>query len=407
VKSSRPSGRRAARRTAHAAAPVAAAVACLLAAGCGSSPASGAARIGPPLTSPLATSFATAAGSDVAIVEMGGSAAQENNFWQLFVRPGPTAPWRLATPVGVADNGGLVVASGDGSLLTGFRPSQDLTYSPLASSTDNGASWSPAGPVNPGLANVPDSLAASPNGSLVALTEGGTVQLGSGSGSSWKRLSSASALAATPAGRACGLTGLTAAAFTSSGTPVLAGGCSRPGTVGIFTSSDATGGDSARWQAASPALPASLARTDIGVLRLTASGTGMIALLQAGTGSQASLVAAFWQPGSRAGSAGTWTLSAPLRTGAGQLESTTVGPGSAVGVTLSGSRGAILAGPGSAWQTLTTLPRWTATIALGPAGAVDAIGAHLGTFTDWRLQPGSGWTKAQTIQVQIPYGSSS
>jgi hypothetical protein len=42
---------------------------------------------------------------------MGGSAAEHNNFWQLFVRPAATGKWRLATPPGVASNGGLVVAS--------------------------------------------------------------------------------------------------------------------------------------------------------------------------------------------------------------------------------------------------------------------------------------------------------
>ena len=341
---------------------------------------------------------------------MGGLAAQHNNFWQLFVRPEATAPWQLATPLGVADNGGLVVASADGSLLTGFRPSQDLTYSPLAASSDDGANWSPAGPLTPGLASTPDALAAGPAGQVVALTEGGSVQLGSDSGSNWKRLSSTSALAATAAGRACGLTGLTAAAFTGSGSPVLAGGCSRPGTAGIFTNEGAASGGAAGWQAAGPALPAGLARDDIDVLRLTVSGTGMVALLRAGTGPQASLVAAFWQPrstGSSAVSAGSWTLSAPLHTGTSQLESTTVGPGSAVGVTLSGNRGATLAGAGSAWQTLPALPRWTSTLALGPDGTVDAIAVHLSTFWDYRLRPGSGWSLAQTVQVEIPYGSSS
>jgi hypothetical protein len=407
--------RRDGRRAGHLAALAAAALTCLLAAGCGSSPSDGAARPAAPRTLPLATSFASSAGSDWAIVEMGGSAAQEENFWQLFVRSSATSQWRQATPLGVADNGGLVVASpGGASLLTGFRPSQDLTYSPLAASSNNGASWSATGPVSPGLASVPDALAAGPGGQVVALTGGGGVQLGSGSGATWKRLSSVTVMAATPAGRACGLTGLTAAAFTSSGTPVLAGSCSRAGTVGLFTSADLSGASSAghdvtsqAWQAAGPSLPASLARDDIDVLRLAAAGSGLVALLRAGAGPQASLVAAFWQPSSSgAGGAGTWTVSAPLRIGTSDLESTTVGPGWAIGVTLSGNRGETLAGPGSAWQALPALPHWTATLALGPAGQVDAISAHTSTFSDWRLQPGSGWTLAQTVRIQIPYGSS-
>lgn len=411
--------RRHGRRAGHFAAPVAAVLACLLAAGCGSSSSAGQTRAAAPLTPPLATSFASASGSDRAIVDMGGSSAQEENFWQLFVRPSGTSQWRQATPLGVADNGGLVVASlGAESLLTGFRPSQDLTYSPLAASTDNGAVWSATGPVSPGLTSAPDALAAGPGGQVVALTGGGGVQLGSGSGASWKRVSSLTALSRTAAGRACGLTGLTAAAFTSSGSPVLAGTCSRAGTAGIFSPSGLTGADragsdaaSGNWQAVGPPVTGSVSRENIDVLRLAAIGNGLVALLRAGSGPQTSLAAAFWQPGSASssssgGNAGTWTTSAPLRIGTSQLASTSVGPGWAIGITLNGNRGATLAGPGSAWQALPALPRWTATLALGPAGEVDAIAAHSSTFSDWRLRPGSGWALTQTAHIDIPYGSS-
>ncbi len=52
---------------------------------------------------------------------MGGSAASHNNFWQLFVRPAGSAEWKLVTPPGVADNGGLVTADvGAQSLITGI-----------------------------------------------------------------------------------------------------------------------------------------------------------------------------------------------------------------------------------------------------------------------------------------------
>ncbi len=194
---------------ARRAARTATALACLLAAasaGCGSKPASSSAPPAVPPSPPLATSSGSAGGSGWTTVEMGGPAAQDENFWQLFLRPSATAPWRQATPLGVADNGGLVVASpGTGSLLTGFRPSQDLSFSPLAASSDNGAQWSSTGPVSPGLASLPDALAAGPGGRLLALTTGGGAQLGTGLGSAWTRLSSVKALAATGAGKACGL----------------------------------------------------------------------------------------------------------------------------------------------------------------------------------------------------------
>jgi hypothetical protein len=395
---------------ARAAAAALIALACVVTASCG---ATAAPRPGPAATPapaappPLAMSVTDSAGAGRAIVEMGGSAAQEDNFWELFVRPAGTAPWRLATPAGVADNGGLEVAGTDASLVAGFRPSQDLTFSPLATTSDDGASWSPAGPVSPGLADVPDALTAGPGDRLIALTSGGSAQLGTGGGKTWTPLASVTALTAAPAGQACRPTGFTAAAFSGSGVPMLAADCSRPGTVGIFA--DRGGG----WHTAGPALPASLAGEGIGVLRLTASGDGIVALLRAGSGTTASLIAA-WS----GASGGPWTLSAPLPIGTSQLRATSSGAGKTIGVILAGGRGETLAGPGSTWRALPALPAGAATLTLGPGSRVDALAAHGGTLSDWRLGPrpsGSGtagagpagWRLIQTVHVTIPYGSSS
>ena len=126
-------------------------IAAAMAAGCGAVPAASTAPPAvPAVPPPLATSFADGTGPGWTIVDMGGSAAEENNFWELFTRSPGSAAWRLATPLGVADNGGLVVAgTGGESLLTGFLPSQDLTFSPLAASGDSGASWSICQPGEP------------------------------------------------------------------------------------------------------------------------------------------------------------------------------------------------------------------------------------------------------------------
>jgi hypothetical protein len=363
------------------------AVACLLAAGCGSKPAPSVSRPAAPASPPLTTSSATASGASWTVVEMGGSAAQENNFWQVFVRPTAAAGWRQVTPHGVADNGGLVVASpGSGSLVTAFRPSQLLTYTPLAASTDNGANWSSAGPLNASLASAADALAAGPDGQLIALTNGGAkAELGQRLGTTWTRLATVSSLNATPAGRACKVTALTAAAFNGS-TPVLAAGCGRAGVAGIFAD---TGGT---WHAAGP----SLSGETVDVLALAASGNGLVALLRASAGSSASIVGAWY-------SAGRWALSSPLRIGAGKLGSTALGPGGSMGVTWNADRGATLAGPGKAWQTLPALPKRAATLALG--SPVEVIAANGQTFRDYRLAAG-GWSLAQTVHIQIPYGSS-
>lgn len=330
---------------------------------------------------------------------MGGSAAQDNNFWQLFIRPAGSTRWQLVTPPGTADNGGLVLAGGDGQpLVTGFRPSQDLTFSPLIQTRDGGQAWSALGPLDAALASTPDALAAKPgSGNLLALLAGGTAELAAPGDTSWTALASQQTLAATSPGRRCGLENLTAATFTPSGIPVLAGPCGRPGTAGIFASGNGT------WQAAGPPIPAALARQDITVLRLTRTPPGIAALLQAGTGPAASLLAA-WS----ADNGGHWTLSPPLPLGGAALTSASFGPGGTAAIITTGNRGDIITSTGSPWRPLPPLPPGTATLAPGPGAAADALAVNRSTLTVWQLAPGSaGWTRTQAINVPILYGSSS
>jgi hypothetical protein len=371
----------------------------LLAAACGSAaPASrGAAAQATLPAPPLDTSVVTAAGT-WAVAVMGGSAAQHNNFWQLFIRPAASDRWKLVTPPGTADNGGLVVADGGGqSLITGFRPSQYLTYTPLAVTTNGGQAWSSLGPLSAALASTPDALAAGPgSGRLLALLTNGTAELAAPGYTTWNVLASQQALAATPPGRRCGLRTLTAAAFTLSGTPLLGGTCARPGAAGIFAASGGT------WRAAGPAIPAALARQDITVLRLTRTTQGTAALLAAGTGPATSLLAAWSADG-----AGHWTLSSQLWLNGAALTSVSFGPGGAAAIIVTGNRGEMIASAGSPWQSLPALPPGTATLAPGPGGATDALAVHSTTLTVWQLPPGgTGWAKTQVISVPIQFGSS-
>ena len=336
-------------------------------------------------------------GAGWAIVEMGGSAAKEDNFWELFVRPTGTSPWRLATPAGVADNGGLEAAGTGGSLVVGIRPSQDLTFSPLATTSHDGATWSAPGPVTPGLADAPDALASDSGGQLIALTGGQTAELGTRTGTAWTRLASVQAISATPAGRDCGLTGLTAATFVHSDVPMLAGRCSRPGTAGIFADH---GGS---WREAGPAVPRPLAGEEIDVLRLPAHRDR-----QRCRGPASGRVRRVGEPDRRLGGRGRMgAVGAAADRGAGNpLHGVRAG---ASGGRPAGRRrgrdairtGILLAGAAPAARF------GAAALALGPGGRVDALAAHAGTFTDWRLTAGAGWRLTQTIQVTIPYGSSS
>jgi hypothetical protein len=328
---------------------------------------------------------------------MGGSAASHNNFWQLFVRPDATSTWRLATPPGVASNGGLVLAGlRGGSVLAGFRPSQDLAYTPLAITKNNGRTWSPA-LLDAGLADVPGALAADPaSGRLLALLTDSTAEMSRPGGTAWARLTTRHALATSSAGTRCKPGSLNAAAFSPSGQPMLAAGCGRPGTAGIFTRTGQT------WQLTGPVLPAAYAHQAITVLRLTTTGGTTTALLAAGTGSAARLLAGWSADGG-----GHWKLSPPLPLNGATLTSASSGPGSSLAIIL-GHRGAsaITSAAGS-WRPLPQLPPDTATLAAGPAGGWNALAVHGTQLTIWQAAPRArSWASVQVIKVPVQFGSS-
>ena len=367
----------------------------LLGAGCGSGSQQtrSAAVPGPPLS--LARSVAVPGGT-WAVVMMGGPIRRHDNFWELLTRPGGTHAWRLATPPGVASNGGLVIAGrGAGSVVAGFRPSQRLVFSPLAATSDNGATWSP-GLLDAGLANVPGALAADPrDGRLLALARGGNTELSVTRGGGWTRLVTLRSLAKSAAGRRCGLESVSGAALSPSGMPLLAGTCRHRRTAGVFAFA------SGRWRLAGPALPAFPAGPPTRVIGLSVAGGRETALLQAGAGRGTVLWGA-WSDG-RA----RWALSTSLPLGGAQVWSVSGDPGGSIGIVLNGRAGVTLAGPGSSWRWLPFLPPGTQTLAVGSGARVDALAAAGTTFTDWAYTSGSSsWARTQTLHVPVPYGSS-
>ena len=366
----------------------------------------------------LATSVSTSGGASWAVVQMGGSAATHENFWELFVRQAGTTTWKLATPPGVASNGGLVMAAtGATSLVTGFRPSQDLTFSPLATTTDAGGLWSQSTLVSPGLGDVPDALAGTSGGRLLALTDRGSIELGTGLGRTWTRLSTQQALASSVAAGACGVTALTAATWTPAGDPLVAAGCRKAGTAGIFAYS--AGG----WHLAGPVLPAVLGRDEVDVVGLATTADRTTAILTARSGARISLVAAWSDDGGA-----HWTLSPalPVAPQAGTasappaptVQSVSIWADGSAGIVLptshasGASTGIIIGWRATGWRTLPRLPAGTATLAPGSRGQPQALSASGRTMTALQLTAGSAqkaravWRLAQTMQVPIPYGSS-
>ena len=358
----------------------------VLIAACGTQQATVRASGPSPLTAPLSTSLVTGQGT-WAVAVMGGAAAGDNGFWQLFVRPAGASRWSLATPPGVADNGGLVAAGGGSALTVGLRPSQNLVFSPLATSTDAGRNWTP-GLLDAALADTPDSIAVSPSGRILALLQDGTIEAAAtaraAAGGQWAPVTTLYALKASAAGRECGLVGVTAVSFGPNENPVAAGSCSRPGTVGVFSD---TGGT---WRAAGPGLTGPAARVPVRVLSLAAGGS--MALLAAGNS-----VLAAWRDGAR------WTVSAPVA--AGSVRALGFGGSGSAWLLLGGGRAEGTGGAGSSWHPLPSVPAGTQVLVPDTGGGYEALAADRARLTVWRLA-GPSWVRSQQIMVPIQYGSS-
>ena len=368
--------------------------AAVLAAGCGGTPAhslAASARVPPAPASVSLDTAQTSASGTWAAIPMGTSGPDQ--FWQLFRLPPAGGSWALQTPPDIATNGALVLAPQDGpgkaaqALVTGVRPSQYLTFSPVTVTADDGAAWHTL-PPEAGLADVPDALAAAPDGHLIALGTGQRLSVLSPGGSGWTALSG-------PSG--CAPAVFTAVAYAADGTPLLGGACDRGGVAGVFAYGAGT------WRRTSLTLPATLAGQPVRVLRLTRTGRTDTAVLGVGTGRDASLLAAWTSDDGQ-----RWTVSPALRLAGGGLVSVSFGAGGRVAVALAGNRGATIAGGQAAWAPLSPLPAGKAvTLALPTAGITEALVASGGTLTVWRHGAGTaGWAKAQTLAVPIQYGSS-
>jgi hypothetical protein len=356
------------------------------------------------LTVPLNTSFVTSSGTWV-IVPMGDLDDPLNTFWQMFFRPDGKQQWSLVTPPGVADNGGLAAAAGPGgSVAVAFDPTNLLTFSPVAFTSNNGKSWT-SGVMPFGAATLPDSLVyTASTGDLDAIAAGGVkVESGNAAGASWSTSYTRSGLADSAAGVSCDVGALTALVRAASG--LLAGAsCNRQGTVGIFSGSSS----GSSWAMVGPVLPAS--DGELSVIRLSAGQAGSDerqAIVDARRGASNSILG-LWQ----AGGTGSWSISAPLPLEQhGSIVSTGFAPDGAIAVETSSSSGHLSAetvtpGSGSKWNLLPPSPSGTQDVSISAGGDVDAFSVATSQFTVWQLA-GSAWAKVQRIEVPIQYGSSS
>jgi hypothetical protein len=329
-----------------------------------------------------------------------------DTFWQLVTRRQGSASWRLATPPGVASNGGLVTSIRPAQLTAGFEPSQDLRFSPLLRSTDQGATWTQsslpgAGLLPAGLTAVPDALAGSSSLGYLALvrTSGGQVLSSPRGQARWTKVTDVAQLASTPVTSTCRVVGLTAVAFAPDGGELVGATCAGGKRVGIFEEMNG------HWRSAGPVL-AGKKSDPIQVLRLVEDGSSVTALVAAGPPRRRWLSALWSNDGMK-----SWTASTTLSIAGSRLTST--------GLTASGGPIVLLGNgktqrsawttptrPDAPWLRLATPPAGTSTVAVGPSGTFEALIADRSTLVVEMLS-GGRWHRVQSLKVAIQYGSSS
>ena len=348
--------------------------------------------VGP--TIPLTTSSVTDT-TTWATLAMGHLDDPLNTFWQLLTLSG--SQWRLATPPGVASNGGLVAAAVSTSVLAGFGASQALQFSPLAHTADQGSSWQ-AGVLPGSLSLVPDALAQGGGESLALLrTAGGKVVASTADLSRWTPVITASALRRQSGLADCHLRSLTAVTLDDHGSTLVGASCAQGGRAGLFTPS------SDGWMSVGPGIPGeSSGPTE--VVRLDQTSAGTAALVSAGSGATTRLYAMWSTNG-----LGPWTVSTGLPLDEASLLSSGV---TAAGgfMVLTRRRSAapsasVLGSTGSQWKSLPSLPSGTTSVTASPGGSYDALVPIQSTLSVYQLGS-TGWARVQTLRVDIPYGSS-
>ncbi|MHB1987204.1 MAG: hypothetical protein ACYCSF_04340 [Acidimicrobiales bacterium] len=390
------------------------------------------------LTLPLPTSLMTA-NALFAIVPMGRLSSVTGTFWQLVTRPHTSARWALATPPGVASNGGLVAeheagarkrlaprplrAGGpagagapapSGALVVGFLTSNLLGFSPLARTTDGGRSWS--GAVLPrALTPVPGALAGSSSGGSIALLgRGGKTVSSSPSGlGGWRSITTRASLATSATGAVCKLQGLASTAFVqtragsgrSQAVPAVGAVCAHKGIVGIFEP------QANHWRNIGPRL---VAVTTTEVAGLSASGTTLHALVAARDGSQWKLVEL-----TAGGQAARWTASGELVISRGTRVQ-------ALGWTAAAPWVLLAEGPAASpraerlevldagnWRLIARPPRRTQTVAYGPLEGppapsgyrLQALAVSGSVLTIYELDSSGAWVRSQLVRVKLENGS--
>jgi hypothetical protein len=354
-----------------------------------------------PLAAPLPTTF-SAGTTSLVLLPMGHLSSRLNTFWQVFRQKSPVTPWRLDTPPGAADNGGLVRASfssGDppsGKVVLGFLASKLLSFSPLVSSSDARGSWNGQAVLPRALTPVPSSLVVTSSADYALVGKHGREILrASQLGGSWQPFLSRDELAQSPGGKACGVKALTSLSAAPGGLLVGAS-CSHGGTSPLFiysasvfrvVKSAAGAGQSVlgayQTMSAEVVLLAGYVKRHQQLVALVTKGSGFV------TSSPLSLSANERLEWAGADKAALYVLTASGRVASPRRE-----------------RLLELAPGGSGWQLVSDLPVGTMAVGFSKGGQPEAFVVHDSRLSILRFDHISGWRKLETLNVPILYNSS-
>lgn len=361
---------------------------------------------GLPLAAGLAGASDTGASSSgdptFAALPMGHLDEVSNTFWQLFTLARGATRWRLSTPPGVADNGGLFASlAPGGALVVGFGVSNALGFSPVARTTTGGRSFA-AGVLPTAIAPVPSAITEGAGGGLLAVVgrTGSSIVASGGSLSSWHTVATLQSLAGTLGGT-CRPAAVTAVAAGARGRSFVGVSCPGSATVGLLT------GAVGDWRPVALRLAGEPSGSSTSVVRLEAKASGALALVAA-FGARPSLTLVHLSTSGAAPVA-----SAPYRLPAGdRLVATgttaTGGLFAAYGPGATATAAVVFPASSGAPSVLSGLPAGTATLAFAPGTVIWALTASGSTFAAWRLAPGAArFAEVQRNTVPIQYGSSS
>jgi hypothetical protein len=349
-----------------------------------------------PVAPPLAAGT-TAAGAAWAVAPMGDLSHSVTTFWQLFGRV--ASRWVLATPPGIATNGGVVAATGpSGAVTAGVLPSGNLRFSAVQATADLGRVWS-IGVLPAGLVRSPDALASSARGRRLALLAigGETVAQSPDALSSWRAVASLGRVAEATAPHGCRFVALSAVGFAPDGAVLVAGRCASGDELPIAER------DAGTWRLVDPEARIGV---DASVLRLVGSPVGVASIVEVGGAGHRAVRTALGR-----GDLSAWTATSPLVVPRGwSLLSTTLDATGESVVVLArgdGTRTAYVSDPSSArWRALPRLPRGTVDVVAGAGGADQALVVRGATLLVYASSSHASWRLRERLVVPISIGSS-